>query len=325
MRAVAERYSGRFPDPLNPGKVLPRVREFQIWNEPNLALYLSPQYERRAPFAPGRLRDMQNAAYAGIKSVQPDATVVLGGLAPYGDPGLNPQRTRPLLFLRGVLCLDNALQKSCNTPTNADVYAMHPYTRNKPSQGSFDRDDITVPDLARLQAAMAAARSAGTVGPKLPPLWVTEIHWESAPADPKGTPLPTRARYISEAMWRLWRAGVPVAYWYLMQDEEPDTSSTIKYQSGIYTRAGRRKSDSRAFRFPLLVTSRRGSTMNVWFRTPTAGTTTVQVRRGGVWVTVLKKRKLPKDGVASVKVPRASVSGVRAFAGKAKSYVWDVD
>ena len=42
--AVARRYSGQFTDPLNAGTDLPRVRLYQAWNEPNLPLFLQPQW-----------------------------------------------------------------------------------------------------------------------------------------------------------------------------------------------------------------------------------------------------------------------------------------
>jgi hypothetical protein len=325
MHAVAERYSGSFPDPQNPGAALPRVQQFQLWNEPNLNLYLAPQYEGGKPFAAGRFRELVNAGYAAVKSVQPSATVIAGGLAPYGDPGTNPSRTHPAQFLRDALCLDDARNKICGERLTADALAIHPYTVNKPSQRAYDPDDVTVPDLAKLQTIILAASAADTVGPGRPALWVTELHWETAP-DPAGIAFSTRARYISEAFWRLWRVGVPVIDWYLVRDEEYKTGQKYydSYQSGIFYRSGRRKPDARAFRFPLLVTGKGRTKMNVWFRTPTAGTTTVQVRRKGRWATVVRKRGLPLDGVATVKVPRAGVTGVRGIAGKATSYVWDV-
>ena len=46
--ALARRYSGFFPDPPRPGQMLPRVKAFQVWNEPNLASYLNPQWTRLA-------------------------------------------------------------------------------------------------------------------------------------------------------------------------------------------------------------------------------------------------------------------------------------
>ena len=46
--AIAKRYSGNFdPDGALGQPALPRVREFQLWAEPNLATYLTPQYKRR--------------------------------------------------------------------------------------------------------------------------------------------------------------------------------------------------------------------------------------------------------------------------------------
>ena len=41
-RAAAQRYSGAYPDPLYGGESLPRVRYWQAWNEPNLALLPQP-------------------------------------------------------------------------------------------------------------------------------------------------------------------------------------------------------------------------------------------------------------------------------------------
>ncbi len=40
--AAARRYDGHFPDPLQPGAILPRVRYWQAWNEPNLVLLPGP-------------------------------------------------------------------------------------------------------------------------------------------------------------------------------------------------------------------------------------------------------------------------------------------
>jgi hypothetical protein len=45
-RAAASRYGGSFAG-------LPRVRYWQAWNEPNLNLYLKPQWVDRIPFSPG--------------------------------------------------------------------------------------------------------------------------------------------------------------------------------------------------------------------------------------------------------------------------------
>ncbi|MGD0452630.1 MAG: hypothetical protein ABSB69_03465, partial [Solirubrobacteraceae bacterium] len=101
--ALARRYDGSFPDPAAPGGVLPHVRLFQAWNEPNLTRYLEPQWvveERRwRAFAPLLYRQMLNGFYAGVKSVQSSDVVVAAGIAPNGDAeGVG--RMQPVRFLR---------------------------------------------------------------------------------------------------------------------------------------------------------------------------------------------------------------------------------
>src|SRR5436309_3525398 len=57
--ALAARYSGSFT-PLGSLSPLPRVRDLQVWNEPNLRKYLTPQWRRRRPVSPKRYRRMLN-------------------------------------------------------------------------------------------------------------------------------------------------------------------------------------------------------------------------------------------------------------------------
>jgi hypothetical protein len=106
--ALARRYEGTFPDPLDPGHALPRVSMFQAWNEPNLARYLEPQWVgeggRWRAFSPLLYRQLLNAFYVAVKSVRESDLVVAAGLAPTGDPpGVG--RMAPLAFLRELLCL----------------------------------------------------------------------------------------------------------------------------------------------------------------------------------------------------------------------------
>lgn len=64
--AIARRYSGA-SDP--GGGALPRVRYFQLWNEPNLSTYLSPQWKGRKLVAATHYRRMLNAGFDVVKSV----------------------------------------------------------------------------------------------------------------------------------------------------------------------------------------------------------------------------------------------------------------
>ena len=84
--AAARRYDGHFPDPLHPGASLPRVRDWQAWNEPNLSTYLTPQWTRTArgytPASPVIFRDLLNAFYRSVKRVSRENVVVTAGTAP---------------------------------------------------------------------------------------------------------------------------------------------------------------------------------------------------------------------------------------------------
>ncbi len=107
--AVARRYSGSFPDPLSPGELLPRVRFYEAWNEPNLSRYLEPQWVasggRWLAFSPLLYRALLNALYVAVKSVRPGDVVIASGVAPNGEPA-GVGRMTPLRFLRALLCLE---------------------------------------------------------------------------------------------------------------------------------------------------------------------------------------------------------------------------
>ena len=86
--AAARRFSGTF-------KALPRVRYWQVWNEPNLSTFFNPQLSNqltqtpRCPFPPGkvvsadRYRKMVNATAQTLHRIRPDNVVIAGGLSPF--------------------------------------------------------------------------------------------------------------------------------------------------------------------------------------------------------------------------------------------------
>jgi hypothetical protein len=90
-QALASRYSGSFdPDGAGPQPTLPAADALQVWNEPNQDFWLSPQFDGKTIIGADYYRDMLNAAYKAIKSVNPKMLVVTGGTSPYGDPPGGP-------------------------------------------------------------------------------------------------------------------------------------------------------------------------------------------------------------------------------------------
>lgn len=85
MRAVATRYSGFYVDP-SPGSgpaTLPRVRHFEIWNEPNLKNFFRFNNASNV----GKYKGLVKQAYTNIKAAQPNAIVIAGVGGPRSSGG----------------------------------------------------------------------------------------------------------------------------------------------------------------------------------------------------------------------------------------------
>jgi hypothetical protein len=245
--AVARRYDGSFPDPLELGRALPRVRLYEAWNEPNLARYLGPQWVavggRWRAFSPLLYRQLLDAFYAAVKAVAPSDTVIAGGVAPNGEPaGIG--RITPLRFLSGLLCLEGRRRAACSTRPHFDVLAFHPLSFEGPDLPAHSSQDVAISDIAKVTALLGRAERLGTVLPRgRKPVWVTELNWESAPQSAHGVPGRLQALWISRALHRLWVAGVGLADWQFLIDPYPDltlatpTGGTIKVQrpAGLYS------------------------------------------------------------------------------------------
>jgi hypothetical protein len=285
--AVAQRYSGSFAG-------LPRVTYFQVWNEPNLAGYLTPVRDAAGTLvSPGLYRDMVNAFYAAIKSVHADNIVVTGGTAPYGDSSGNI-RSRPLDFLRTMLCLRPDLSgPTCNTPTNFDVLAHHPInTAGGPDEGAHNPDDASTADFKRVRQVLRAAERVGTAPGGPHPLWATEVWWESNPPDGfRGQSLDTQAQYIEQALYVLWKQGASAVLNFEIRDEPYDPEHPLAtIQSGIYLRDWTPKPSAQAFAFPFVTERRSKTKVFAWGKSPEAGTLRIERSAGGKW---RKVDKLP--------------------------------
>jgi hypothetical protein len=313
MTAVARRYSGTYPDPLNPAQMLPRVRQWQIWNEPNLFVELNPQWSGTGagatPVSPGLYRQLLAAAYDAVKSVSSTNLVVTAGTAPYGEPGpcepvqcpTGGPRMQPARFVRELLCVTAKLKaRNCHhTPAKFDVLAHHPYPIGPPGRTARNPDDVVVPDFAKLTKPLAVALKAGNVVPQTTskPVWATEMSWDSNPPDPGGIPAGQQAQYAAGAMYVLWRQGVKAMYWWNLRDDPPeDGSYATSLQSGVYYRGATIAEDMpkpalTAFRFPFVAYRAYSNfqghgAAKLWGMAPAPGRVTIQRRAGTSWTTV---------------------------------------
>jgi hypothetical protein len=291
MGAVARRYSGAYPDPVVPGATLPQVPYFQVWNEPNLAPYLAPQWVQQGssfvPVAPGHYRLMLNAAYDAIKRAQPGALVVTGGTAAFGDSD-GGARMQPARFVREMLCVSKSLRPvPCSDPARFDVLDHHPYSFSGPGQSGYQSDEVSVPDIAKLAGPLRVAERTGRALPRgAKRLWVTEVAWDSSPPDPLGVPLATHAHWLEDAFYRLWKQGVDTVFWFQIVDAPPIPSYATTNQGGLYLIDGSPKLAQRTFRFPFVTRRTSRNRVRVWGVAPAGGKVRIQRLVRGRWVAI---------------------------------------
>jgi hypothetical protein len=273
-RALASRYSGATGG-------LPRVRYWQIWNEPNLATYLTPQWVtvngfRRAA-SPGIFRALVNAGYAGFKAIHRNNFVVTAGTGPYGDLLPGGRRIAPVTFLRGVLA----------KRTNFDAISHHPYGVGSPYQHALNPPDVAVPDIGKLRKVLRAAQKQGHANRKAQ-VWVTEMSWDSNPPDPDGVRERTQADWLQQGLNVLWRQGVSTVTWFQLADQGPPYPSSN--QSGVFFIDGRPKLSATAFHFPFIASRPKAGKVSLWGCSPSKGRVVVEKRSGTSWRPIWSER-----------------------------------
>ena len=294
--AAARRYSGSFGG-------LPRISRWQVWNEPNGSGYLNPQYDTPLSepvtvdsqvLSPDVYRRMLNAFASSIHRVHRDNLVITGGLAPFGKYERYSHSIAPLDFMRRLLCMSHAERplRGCDQRAHFDVWSTHPYTQGDPTHHASFSDNISLGDLPRMARLLRrAARAKHVISDDQPKFWVTEFGWDTKPPDPEAVPLKLHARWVSEALYRMWSTGITLATWFELRDDfAPDLPKTREITSGLYFRCratltcDKPKPALRAFRFPFVAFRNRRS-IRVWGRTPASdgATVTVQQRRRSGW------------------------------------------
>jgi hypothetical protein len=279
--AAARRYRGGF-------RGLPRVRYWQVWNEPNLSIELMPQVVGQQPVSADAYRDMVNAVAKAVHGVHEDNVVVAGGLAPFGGDLNDPpaggakgeRRVHPMEFMRRFLCMSAGPrpEATCRKKVEFDVWAHHPYTYGGPTHKAFDPDDVSIGDLHKMTSLLNAAERAGHIRSSRPDIgfWVTEFSYDSQPGDPNGLSPELHARWVSEALYSMWSDGVSLVTWFLL-DDRPYPADM--YQSGLWTADGKPKLALQAFRFPFVAFRQKNGEIRYWGRTPAGARKTVVVEQ----------------------------------------------
>ena len=256
------------------------VDQYGILNEPNQGAWLQPQGDRRGPVAPHLYRALARAAYPRIKAADPDATALLGELAPSGrdDPGAT-RPIRPLRFLRSMGCVDSRFRRvrsgRCRgfRPAPGDAIGHHPYSvLLRPDQRSPDRDDAAIGDWRRLLQTIDRVRARGGIASRRRRLDVfyTEFGYQTNPPDPfSGIPLARQDRYLQEAAYVAWRTPrVRALNQFRLSDGRLGRRGTVEqfreFQSGLMFANGRSKPSLAHFPHPFVVHASGRSRLLLW-------------------------------------------------------------
>jgi hypothetical protein len=240
--AAAKRYGGSWPGV--DGRLLPPVKEWLAWNEPNNPVFLTPQYKKTAKgwsiVSAAAYAKICNAIYSGVHAtLLGSERVGCGGTAPRGNN--NPNTTRPsvspLAFLRAV--------KKAGLKT-FDAWAHHPYYAGPTDQPT------TKPVSAK--GAPSTAVTLGNIGDLIKlvtqlygdkRIWITEYGYQTNPPDKLfGVTYAKQALYLKEAFGIARKnPRIDMMLWFLLRDE-PNLSG---WQSGLITASGRHKPSFTAF------------------------------------------------------------------------------
>lgn len=230
-RAVAARYSGRYAE-------YPFVGKYSVWNESNLQLFLSPQFDARGrSVGPKLYAQLYAAAYGGIKAGNPRAQVAIGSTSSHGrDRRLNGRSDThsPGRFAQ--------LVAAANPRLKFDAWAHHPYPTPqhlKPTQ-KVRWPNVTLSSLARFEQSLDTWFRRKNVK-----IWITEYGHETKPdGEPKGVSRATQAAYAAQAIALAKRdPRVDVFVWFIFRDDE-----TSLWQSGLLTKSGAPKPALARFR-----------------------------------------------------------------------------
>jgi hypothetical protein len=306
--AVGARYSGTWQDehqqpgvlPVLPPTTtkdppLPRVDHWSIWNEPNHAGWLTPQWHAEGgktlvPASPRIYRGLVDAAWSGLQaSGHGNDSVLLGETAPRGLNGAGLTRgIRPLRFVRELYCLDAALRpfsgaaaeaRGCPAAFDpgaftaahpglfaATGWAHHPYSLTTPPPArDTNRDDATLSGVPRLTDTLDAAFARYDRSAQLA-VHMTEYGFQTDPPDPTiGISPAQQVDWSAQAAYLAYRNPRIAAFaQFLLVDDGPlrkykptDPRYWGSFQTGLVTLQGKHKPAYDAWKRPIEVIPRR--------------------------------------------------------------------
>ena len=225
---LASRYNGSHPG-------LGAVTLFSIWNEPNLGLFLTPQYRGDKIVSPAEYAKLFLAAYKGIKAGDPVALVAAGETSnrgrqrPSGNPG--EDSVAPATFARLLAEVAPRLPFA--------AWATHPY----PSDFIFGpTQKVAFPNVS-FSTMTEFGQSLQEWFHRPVPIWITEYAEMTKPQCACGVSYAKQALDARKVL-QLAAANpyVQMFIWFILRDSTAQT-----WSSGIENTSGQKKPAYTAF------------------------------------------------------------------------------
>jgi hypothetical protein len=295
--AVARRYSGQYTPP-GASSPLPRVTMWSVWNEPDYTASLKPQTTgrgtRKVLTSPRAYRGLVNAAWKALEATgHGHDRVLIGELAPRGNPTVAGGGMYPLVFLQSLYCLDTkyrqlrgstASAQGCATTASgsrrfrsqnpalfdAAGISLHPYSDWYPpnaEKNSYCRHTVlcaSLGDVSDLVNGIAKVERAYGSN-RRPPVYSTEYgyktdpplpyHYHSGKTSYYNVPVNTAAEYLNWAEYLSYKNPRIASYdQYLLEDPQSTKFNHHQpYASGLLTWNGKEKNTYDAYRIPLFL------------------------------------------------------------------------
>jgi hypothetical protein len=231
LTQFAQMLAARYDGEPNHGLVL----RWSIWNEPNLGIFLEPQFVNGKIVSPAEWVKLYMAGYKGIEAGDPKALVAAGETSNQGRNkplAGQPDTVAPATFAHMVSLINPKLP--------FDAWATHPYPTRPtlPPTQKVTYPNVTLTTIDKFGASLQQWFHRRV------PIWITEYAEQTSPQHPIGGGV-SYAEQAADAKLALKMAAaspyVEMFIWFTFRDS-PGT-----WQSGLETSSGVKKPAYAAF------------------------------------------------------------------------------
>ena len=211
-----------------------KVSLYSVWNEPNLELFLSPQFVGKTIVGPANYAKLFKAAYTGIKAGNRAAKVAIGETSARG-------RDKPLSGVSASIAPGTFARLLSQQPgLKFDAWAHHPYptSPNLPPLQKVRYPNVTLSTFPQFERDLTKWYHRPV------PIWITEYGHISRPPGTAGVSYAQQATWTKQALTIVKKdPRIQMFIWFTFRD-----SPTNPWHSGLLTSSGAAKPAYAAFR-----------------------------------------------------------------------------